>query len=228
MGTRDRSRGLLRSAGLLLVVALLAGCSPLFFIPEMPPYLSPTGVGATTGQFSDRVRITWSSVEAATGYRVFRSTNPDGPFELIFQGVRLSFDDRDVNLSQVYWYRVEPFSQAGTGPHSAEVSGYAGPPPPPTGVTASDAAASNRITVTWRPVSGATHYRVYRSWTRDGTYVVLDEATSVSGTSLTDTTVGAGIYYWYRVSACNAQGCSRVSEDRDYGCSDPRPPGGPS
>ena len=82
------------------------------------------------------------------------------------------------------------------------------PPSQPVGLTASQGTSSSGVTVTWTPATGATLYTIYRS-TTSGT-----QGTSVgtsSSATFTDTTVTAGITYWYSVVAANSAGSSPVS-----------------
>jgi hypothetical protein len=60
---------------------------PVETIPRLswtPTPPAPVSViDARTGGGSGEVGLTWSAVADATGYRVFRSNNPDGPFSLV-------------------------------------------------------------------------------------------------------------------------------------------------
>jgi fibronectin type 3 domain-containing protein len=64
------------------------------------------------------------------------------------------------------------------------------------------------ITLTWDvPADGGspiTHYNVYRAASETGTYSLLGTNTTVTG--YLDGTAGAGVTYWYKVTAVNLQG----------------------
>jgi len=64
------------------------------------------------------------------------------------------------------------------------------------------------ITISWSSVTGATGYRVYRSSSRDGTYSKVGDVTT---TSFTDTGLAESIWNYYKVSAYNSYGESRLS-----------------
>ncbi|MDR2592233.1 MAG: fibronectin type III domain-containing protein [Chitinispirillales bacterium] len=64
--------------------------------------------------------------------------------------------------------------------------------------------SSSSITVKWLPVSGAMGYRVYRSTSSSGNYVLVGNGTS--STSYTDSNLLYGTTYYYKVSACNGSG----------------------
>ncbi len=86
------------------------------------------------------------------------------------------------------------------------------PPPtpsPPGGVSATDGLYEDRVSVSWNTSSNATYYEVYRATDVNGP---KGKITSVAATSHDDTSAEAGISYYYWVSACNAWGCSALSE----------------
>ncbi len=92
------------------------------------------------------------------------------------------------------------------------------PPPTPTGVSA-DGSKSCQITVKWDSMSGADYFIVERmtvgtSGTKD--FRVDDpKATSYTNAYADDNSLSLGKEYCYRVKACNAGGCSVVS---NYSC----------
>ena len=124
-------------------------------------------------------------------------------------------------MGTLYWYRVQACNDAGCSELSEPVAGYAGYPPAPTAVQASDGASPDRIVINWDPVPGATGYQVFRDTAENGTYNTFVGETASA--SVEDTRVSAGIRYWYRVRACNGWGCSPLSPARDSGCVAPCP-----
>lgn len=127
---------------------------------------APTGVAATDGAFFGNVTVAWQAVPGATHYRVFRAESLDGPkTELGVWQAGLAFKDYLAYPAQDFSYFVQAagdaagfrpsaFSQADPGWRALA---------PPTGVSASDGAYADRVSVTWPEVLGATWYRVYRS-----------------------------------------------------------------
>jgi cellulose 1,4-beta-cellobiosidase len=77
-----------------------------------------------------------------------------------------------------------------------------GPPPAPTGLTASGGNA--QVSLSWTGSAGATSYNVKRSTVSGGSYSNI--ATGVATTSYTDSTVTNGTTYYYVVSAVNSFG----------------------
>lgn len=102
------------------------------------------------------------------------------------------------------------------------------PPPPPAaprGLTASLGTHPDRIVLTWEAVEGAATYEVQRAEEPDaGAYRTVG---TVAVPSFSDP-VGReneGKWFWYRVRACNAGGCSPwTREVRGYAGRPPEPP----
>lgn len=190
--------------GLLVLGALLSGCDLLNARPTVPPSAAPGGLSASLASLEDAIQLTWSPVERATGYRVFRASDPGGPYEQLPGEVSTPsyVDSVGVpNQGVLYWYKVRACNPAGCGPEAGPVPGYAGRPPAPTGVQASTT-HGDRIVVTWDPVPGATYYVVHRDRNPDAGFPIVPGAEFVTGTSFEDTTASAGLRYWYKVRAC--------------------------
>ncbi|MGY4707890.1 fibronectin type III domain-containing protein [Candidatus Bipolaricaulota sp. J31] len=174
---------------------------------------------ASTGELETGIRLTWNEVELATAYKVYRAEAEDDEYELIGETRTTGYVD-DVGLSNTgrwYTYKVQACNEAGCGPFSDPVRGYAGKPPAPTGVQASDGDYIDRVVIVWEPVPGATGYDVVRDRARDGTYPTL--VASVKEPPAVDEVPFAS-WYWYRVRARNAFGFSSLS-DPDSGCTSP-------
>lgn len=172
---------------------------------------TPAGLSASQGTFTNLVRLTWQAAAGAASYEVYRAPAETGPYALIATVTTTTYDDVAVEPGTVYWYKVRACASAGCSPLSAPVSGYAALAalPAPQNVQASDGTYPDKVVVTWDPVSGATHYLVYRALSEEGEYSFL---ASVTTTSYEDSDVEPGKTYWYRVRACNAQGCSVLSQ----------------
>ena len=68
---------------------------------------------------------------------------------------------------------------------------------------ASNVASSGKIHLTWNSMPDAVKYEVYRATSKSGTYTILS---TVTGTSLTNTSTTAGKTYYYKVRFVDANG----------------------
>lgn len=82
------------------------------------------------------------------------------------------------------------------------------PPPAPVSVKASDSEFSDKIIITWSPVSSASKYIVYRSRLEKDDYDRLD---SVKEARYEDTDAVPGRFYYYKVKAASDSGESNFS-----------------
>ncbi|MEN3009651.1 MAG: fibronectin type III domain-containing protein [Candidatus Bipolaricaulaceae bacterium] len=204
--------------------AALAGCN--LGAPLPPPPAAPRGLTASLGTHPDRIVLTWEAVEGAATYEVQRAERPDeGAYRTVGTVAIPSFADPvgRENEGKWFWYRVRACNAAGCSPWTGEVRGYAGRPPEPTNVQASDGSYLDRIVITWDPVPGATYYQIFRDPGADPTCRGDLCFLAMADTNMyEDLVVRAGLRYRYAVRACNGYGCSAPSAT-DTGCVEPCP-----
>ncbi|HVN76612.1 MAG TPA: PKD domain-containing protein [Thermoanaerobaculaceae bacterium] len=99
--------------------------------PAPPP--PPTGVSATDGAYTNKVRVSWNASSGADSYQVWRNTVNDTS-SASFLGVftALLFDDTTVTPGVTYWYWVRAHNGAGWSGFSSPDTGFAGSGPTPT------------------------------------------------------------------------------------------------
>jgi len=117
-------------------------------------------VSASSGTFTDRIRLVWTPVSGATAYEVSRGL-AGSAVSLGITGTT-SFDDLAAPIGQLTPYRVRGVSSGAFGAFSEQVTGWRAPAAP-SGVNASDGTTSGGITVSWVPVLGAREYEVLRA-----------------------------------------------------------------
>jgi fibronectin type 3 domain-containing protein len=172
---------------------------------------APTGLSASDGAFSKKVTVGWGSVSGAARYEVYRAPSCGGVYSQIANVTSTSYDDTSVSPCTSYCYKVKACNTCGCSVYSSEdVGSTAGSPAVPTGLSASDGAFPNKVTVGWGSVPGATKYEVYRASTCGGNYSKLADVTS---TSYDDTGVPPCTSYCYKVKACSACGCGSLSSE---------------
>ena len=187
----------------------------------------PTQVSATQGDFSDRIRISWQQVfynDSQIQYHVYReSETREGETTLLrLTGYRpivnLYFDDLvsgTVEPGVVYKYYVRAVNMSSPNTEgsvlSAPVEGFA-----LAGVSTISAdfrVSTEKVTVTWGEVEGASFYYLYRAEEvyegvrpPDEDFIRLDQAfTECSYNDYSLTSGGileAGKSYFYYVEAC--------------------------
>lgn len=169
---------------------------------------TPQGVTTSQGTNALQVAVSWTAVNYATRYRIYRSTLPADPTPLQVGEVtapQTSFNNTPPGWgategTHYYYYVASLYGGPDTerSAYSAPAEGWRGIGVPQN-VSASDGTYSDRVIVTWNTMAQATGYRIYR----DGGY--LYQVASPT-TAYSDTTAIAGTDYSYQVSAFMADG----------------------
>ena len=59
---------------------------------------------------TNKVNISWSIVDNATGYRLYRSENADSGYSVIYTGSAVSYTDSTVTAGKTYYYKVAAYN----------------------------------------------------------------------------------------------------------------------
>ncbi|TAM48535.1 MAG: PKD domain-containing protein [Acidobacteria bacterium] len=98
---------------------------------------APTGVSASDGAYSDRVRVSWNASAGADSYQVWRNTVNDASTAAYLGTLTATLlDDTTASRGVTYFYWVRAHNGAGWSAYSAPDTGFAGaaaPTPTPTG-----------------------------------------------------------------------------------------------
>lgn len=173
---------------------------------------APTALTAAVASGPLRVALAWQdNATNETGFVVERST--DGvTFARIGTVARrtgtgaVSFTDSAVTLGTTYHYRVSAENAAGASAVAGPVSVLVGPPPAPSGLTASATRTGGleRLAAQWDATPGAVRYDV--QWSLSPTFDLI------AGTGTTTTTAYAvrlpRATWHVRVRAVNSLGSS--------------------
>lgn len=184
---------------------------------------APGGISTTQGSFPDKVTISWSASDGASGYRVYRSDTSNGIYTQVDTdlGNVLTYDDLTGVQGTHYFYKVSAFSDYGESIQSENSEGWKlAPPQQVTGVFATDGSEYRKITITWDAPSGlVTSYNIYKSDTATGTYNVIKSGiTTLNYTddgALDPDVAGEGIHRFYKVCAVNAAGSGTQSVENE-------------
>ena len=129
------------------------------------PVPAPTGVQASDGTFTDKVRVSWNAASGALLYKVYRNTvnNASTAVHLGSTGIT-SFDDATAAPGTVYYYWVRGYGTTGDGVLSSADTGYrqAASTSTPTATRTATRTNTPTATLTPRPTNtpGATPTRV--------------------------------------------------------------------
>jgi fibronectin type 3 domain-containing protein len=160
---------------------------------------APASIGAAAVSYNS-IKITWGSVNGASGYQLYRAKSAAGTYSMIATTAYTSYTNSNVELGTMYYYKVRAYRFIGRiliySPYSAVVSIHT--------VLAAPASvsviriSSSMIRVAWGPVSGASKYEVWRSASESGLYTLLK---TTGYTYYFDTSVSAKATYYYKIRA---------------------------
>lgn len=148
---------------------------------------------------SGQPKITWDKVEHAKEYMVQRAVSQNGILWYYNQGstTATSFTDTNASAGRVYYYRVIPVTETGySEAWSSPVHLRCDLPRPE--VEANTTASSGDPYVSWKRITGARKYLVYRRSADESSYTRVASTTS---THYTDQDAELGTKYYYKVKA---------------------------
>jgi C1A family cysteine protease/fibronectin type 3 domain-containing protein len=182
---------------------------------SIKPLLSaPVSVKAVSASYNS-TKISWGTVSGASGYQIFRAVSYFGTYSLIKTTSYLSYLNTGLTAGRTYYYKVRAYRIIGTSKVYSNNSVVVSARPIPS-VPANLKAArvsSSRIKLTWRAVSGAYGYQIYRSTSRTGTYSLIK---TTSYLYYTNTRLTRGRTYYYKVRAYRTVGRTRVYSNWAY------------
>ena len=164
---------------------------------------APAVTGGNDAQ--GRPTLTWNAVSGAAKYEVYRARSKDGDYIKYSTVTGTSYTNTSyIENGNTYYYKVRALKSDGTaGAWSSIVSvTYKQTLSAPAVTGGND--AQGRPTLTWKAVTGAAKYEVYRARSKDGDYI---KYSTVTGTSYTNTSyIENGNTYYYKVRALKSDG----------------------
>ncbi len=159
---------------------------------------------------SNTLEIKWKNVKGSKSYQVYRAEQKEGTYKKIAEVAGTAYKDTSCKQQKNYYYKVRAMKKV------SGVNGYSSNSKIKSGKTLKQvileyaaAGTSNKISLSWKRISGATGYQIYRSTTKDGTYKKI---ASIKKNSYNDRSVKVGQTYFYRVRATK-----RVNNVMSYG-----------
>ena len=174
---------------------------------------APIGTPALSAASSDfdRVSLSWTPVEGVTGYEVWRSKSSGSGYIKINTVSTTNYIDLGLTSGTMYYYKVNAYCWASTATtYGNQASASATPVPTKPGTIYASPTSYNSAYVSWGAVSGASGYELSRSTSQNGSYSVVKTTSSLS---YTNTSLGTGTTYYYRVRAYRTVGRTKAWGD---------------
>lgn len=168
-----------------------------------------TSVSNVTGG----IKLKWNEVLFAEGYTIYRKENGKSWSELteIKDGATLTYTDKTVKGGKTYSYKIVAYNDELISEESASKSlKYLARPV----VTLSNTV--NGVKVSWKKVTGATGYDVYRSTVSGKLGSIVKTVKDKDVVSYTDKSTKNGTMYYYTVKAYSGNTQSYKSTAKKY------------
>lgn len=164
---------------------------------EKPVKLSAPKLGKVVSASYNSVKVTWSKVKNADGYRVYMKEN--GKWKYVARVTSNSYTRKGLETGKKYTFTVRAYKKTSNGLvlSAYDKKGISGKPELSTPELNSAKRSTSGVTFTWKKTAGATGYIVYRK-TNNGAWTALR---ATSSTTCKDTTAKKGVKYTYTVRA---------------------------
>lgn len=151
-------------------------------------------------------KVKWSKSEGAKAYTVYRSAKANGGYKRIGTTSRTSFTDVGSGRKKQWYYRVKALGSKArwNSATSKSVAFKKKKPLKKTSITLKK--TPGIVELSWKKVSGATNYQIYRAGSLWGVYTKAAETGKV--TEWRDETVEKGRTYYYKIRAISRSGKS--------------------
>lgn len=182
--------------------------------------LNQVALQSVTASSGKSMTVNWYPVSDASGYYIYRSTNPDSDFTLIcdyinssatnnnlsyydsfYENSALSYTDCNLTVGQTYYYKVCPYvlfnGQKYSGTIFSALSDIVRIDATKIKKSASNKPGTN--TIAWKNLNDADGYIIYYSTSYDSGYKKLKTIKSNSTTSYTQKKLTNGVAYYYKV-----------------------------
>ncbi len=153
----------------------------------------------------NKVKLTWSGVDGATGYRIYRSTSKTSGFKKIKSittNSKVTYTNSGISCGTTYYYRVRAYRLIDGiyyfGEYSPVVAGK--PVPAKPGSLSVAKYSRKKVKLSWNKVAGASGYRIYRSKSKSSGFSKIKTITSGSKLTYTKTTARK-VKYYYKIRA---------------------------
>jgi len=170
-----------------------------------------------------RVDLSWDAVPNTTHYKLKYKTSPTGP-EITFMTENLYLAHSGLTNGLTYYYSLQACNTSGcsawTSPAVEAIpTAEETIPSIPSNISATKGTNPGEILISWNAVTGADNYQIDFTDNPDpktGWWCSTNFACSIltsSTTSITNTTTEPAKMWYYRVNACNTEGCSDWSTE---------------
>lgn len=170
-------------------------------LPVVPkPVVSAPSSFKATGKSISSIKLTWGKANNATSYKVYRASKKTGTYHFISEVKTTEYTDKKLKHKTAYYYKVEAVN-ANSSKYSSITSAKTKSLSAPE--VKLNSQKTRQVKVTWKKITGAKKYVIYRSDKIKGTYKKLGVTTKNTYTDKKKLT--SKKKYYYKVLAYGAK-----------------------
>lgn len=161
--------------------------------------IAPPKTTVTAKQSTNAIKLTWTAVKGAYGYRVYQYNTKTGKWTTLIKATKATqYTFKSLDAGTAYTYAVKPYARDGgvIWGNYTQISAVTKPLAPT--ISSAESNANGSATIKWSKVTGATGYVVYYATSKNGSYKRLGVT---SNTNLTKTKLSRGRTYYIKVKA---------------------------
>lgn len=152
----------------------------------------------TAKQATDSIKLSWTAVEGATGYRVYLFNEKTGKYKTLGTTEKLSCTIKKLKAGAEYKFAVKAYTKDKTETLWSKYYTELQTATKPAAPTISVKAGANKASLSWKQITGATGYVVYMSDKKDSGY---EKIGSTKKLSCTIKNLKKGKTYYFKVKA---------------------------
>ena len=174
-----------------------------------PNYIAVPTLSITTS--SGKPKISWSAVDGATKYWIYRCTDGKN-FKYYDSTTKTSYTNNSTSIGTTYYYKVKAVKTVNGKDIASDYSVVKSIKCTPAAPSLSISRVNGKPKLSWKAVSGATKYWIYRS-TDGKNFKYYDSTTK---TSYTNSGAASGTKYYYKVKAVAVVNGNNVASAYSY------------
>lgn len=177
--------------------------------------LAAPKLGKVVSAGYNALKLNWSKVKGADGYRVFVKVN--GQWKALGNVKGTSYVHKNLETGKSYTFTVRAYknTKSGTVLSSYDTKGITGKAVlSAPSLRKAKRVSAKKATLSWKKVDGASGYVVYRK-TNNGRWQIVKKITKGNITSFTDKKLSKGKKYTYTVRAYRAVGKNNIYSGYD-------------
>ena len=172
---------------------------------------TPTSVKAASAAYN-KVKISWNKVSGASGYEVYQYNAKTKKYTKVATVKGTSYTKSGLTTGTSYSYKVRAYKTVDKknvyGSYSKAVS--AKPSLSKVAGVKTVNVSGKAVKVTWKKVSGASGYKLYRSTKKNGSYKLVKTVKGYKTVKYTNKKLKKGKTYFYKVRAYKTVGKKKV------------------